>query len=159
MSQTQNNDKKEQKTTTINDQSKKVLGGILQNAEMARHSTCVVVKYAKDSKFADTLNSQIDKYDQYIQKAKDLAKKHGIEPQQPSGISKFFVEKSIKMRFAFGTCDSKIAEMMIKGTAMGIIDLGKLLSHAKLTCEDCTCLAKDLMTLEEDKINVLKYYL
>ena len=159
MSETQNNDKKQQTPTTINDQSKKVLGGILQNAQMARHSTCTVVKYAKDDKFVDTLNSQIDKYDEYIKKAQDLAKKHEITPEQPNGISKFFVEKSIKMRFAFGTTDSKIAEMMIKGTAMGIIDVGKLLSRADLVCEDCTCLAKDLLTLEEDKINVLKYYL
>ena len=159
MSETQNNDKKQQTTTTINDQSKKVLGGILQNAQMARHSTCTVVKYAKDDKFVDTLNSQIDKYDEYIKKAQDLAKKHEITPEQPNGISKFFVEKSIKMRFAFGTTDSKIAEMMIKGTAMGIIDVGKLLSRADLVCEDCTCLAKNLLTLEEDKINVLKYYL
>ena len=92
-------------------------------------------------------------------KAFDLAKQYEIEPQQPSGISKFFVEKSIKMRFALGTTDSKIAEMMIKGTAMGIIDLGKLLSHAELISEDCTQLAKDLLTFEEDKINVLKYFL
>ena len=159
MTEKQNNDKKQQTPTTINDQSKKVLGGILQNAQMARHSTCTVVKYAKDDKFVDTLNSQIDKYDEYIKKAQDLAKKHEITPEQPNGISKFFVEKSIKMRFAFGTTDSKIAEMMIKGTAMGIIDVGKLLSRADLVCEDCTCLAKDLLTLEEDKINVLKYYL
>ena len=159
MTETQNNDKKQQTPTTINDQSKKVLGGILHNAQMARHSTCTVVKYAKDDKFVDTLNSQIDKYDEYIKKAQDLAKKHEIAPEQPNGISKFFVEKSIKMRFAFGTTDSKIAEMMIKGTAMGIIDVGKLLSRADLVCEDCTCLAKDLLTLEEDKINVLKYYL
>jgi len=159
MTETQNNDKKQQTPTTINDQSKKVLGGILQNAQMARHSTCTVVKYAKDDKFVDTLNSQIDKYDEYIKKAQDLAKKHEIAPEQPNGISKFFVEKSIKMRFAFGTTDSKIAEMMIKGTAMGIIDVGKLLSRADLVCEDCTCLAKNLLTLEEDKINVLKYYL
>ena len=159
MTETQNNDKKQQTPTTINDQSKKVLGGILQNAQMARHSTCTVVKYAKDDKFVDTLNSQIDKYDEYIKKAQDLAKKHEIAPEQPNGISKFFVEKSIKMRFAFGTTDSKIAEIMIKGTAMGIVDVGKLLSRADLVCEDCTCLAKNLLTLEEDKINVLKYYL
>jgi len=159
MTETQNNDKNNQKTNIINDQSKKVLGGILQNAEMARHSTCTVVKYAKDSDFINTLNSQIDKYDEYIKEAKDLAKKHEITPEKPSGISKFFVEKSIKMRFAFGTTDSKIAEMMIKGTAMGIVDIGKLLSRADLVCEDCTCLAKNLLTLEEDKINVLKYYL
>ena len=151
--------KKEQNTTKVDDQSKKVLGGILSNAEMAKHSTSVVVKYAKDPKFCDTLNDQISKYDEYIQKARDLAKQYEIEPQQPSGISKFFVEKSIKMRFALGTCDSKIAEMMIKGTAMGIIDLGKLLSHAELISEDCTQLAKDLLTFEEDKINVLKYFL
>ena len=155
----QKDNKKDQNTTQVNDQSKKVLGGILQNAEMAKHSTSVVVKYVKDQSFADKLNSQIDKYDEYINKTKELAKKHEIEPQQPSGLSKFFVEKSIKMRFAFGTTDSKIAEMMIKGTAMGIVDLGKLLSHADLISQDCTQLAKDLLTFEEDKINVLKYYL
>ena len=155
----QKDNKKGQNTTQVNDQSKKVLGGILQNAEMAKHSTSVVVKYVKDQSFADKLNSQIDKYDEYINKTKELAKKHEIEPQQPSGLSKFFVEKSIKMRFAFGTTDSKIAEMMIKGTAMGIVDLGKLLSRAELMCQDCTQLAKDLLTFEEDKINVLKYYL
>ena len=155
----QKDNKKEQNATQINDQSKKVLGGILSNAQMAKHSTVTVVKYAKAQDFVETLNSQIDKYDEYICKAKQLADKHKITPQEPSGISQFCVQNSIKMRFAFGTTDSKIAEMMIKGTAMGIIDLGKLLSRAELICEDCTKLAKELMTFEEDKINVLKYYL
>ena len=62
----QKDNKKEQKATQINDQSKKVLGGILSNAQMAKHSTVTVVKYAKAQDFVETLNSQIDKYDEYM---------------------------------------------------------------------------------------------
>ena len=72
----QKDNKKEQKATQINDQSKKVLGGILSNAQMAKHSTVTVVKYAKAQDFVETLNGQIDKYDEYICKAKQLADKH-----------------------------------------------------------------------------------
>ena len=82
------------------EQCQKVLGGIISNADMARHSTSVVVKYAKNSQVADLLAGQIEKYDDYVAKAKQLAKEHGIKIEMPSGISKFFVEKSIKMRFA-----------------------------------------------------------
>ena len=75
----QKDNKKDQNTTQVNDQSKKVLGGILQNAEMAKHSTSVVVKYVKDQSFLDKLNCQIDKYDEYINKTKELARVEVLE--------------------------------------------------------------------------------
>lgn len=143
----------------VAEESKKVLGGVMSNAAMARHSTNVTLNYVKDQSLKDLLTSQTRKYDEFTQKVKELAKLHGVGIKEPSGVSKFFVEAAIKMKLMRNATSGKIAEMMIKGTTMGVIDLGKLLKHSDLVKEDCLDLAKELMRFEEDKLNVLKYYL
>lgn len=143
----------------LKDESGKVLGGVLSNAAMARHSTNVTLNFVTDQSLKDVLAAQVAKYDEFTQKVKLLAKEHHVNIKEPSSVSKFFVQSAIKMKLAGKPSTSKIAEMMIKGTTNGVIDLGKLLKHSQLVKEDCTSLAKELLTYEEDKINLLKYYL
>lgn len=146
-------------TENLKDESGKVLGGILSNAAMARHSTNVTLNYVKDQSLKDVLAAQVAKYDEFTQKVKLLAREHGVNIKEPSSVSKFFVQSAIKMKLAGKPSNSKIAEMMIKGTTNGVLDLGKLLKRTQLVKEDCTDLAKELLTYEEEKINLLKYYL
>lgn len=149
----------EVQTQNVPDESEKVLGGITSNAVMAKHSTKTVLHYVKDEKLKDLLESQVARYGDFIERANALAKEHDVKIKEPSGVSKFFVETSIKMKLAVSADNGKIAEMMIKGTTMGIIDLGKLLKHSRLVKEDCLALAKELLTFEEDKVHALKYFL
>ena len=56
---------------------------------------------------------------------------------------------------------SKIAEMMINGSTMGVINLEKRVKQARSegVSEDVVKIASDMMTFEEDNIQKMKPYL
>ena len=137
----------------------KVLGGVMSNAAMAARSTKVTLKYVKDKSFKDLLTGQAAKYDEFINRVRQTAALNGAEIKEPGGVSRFFVETSIKLKLMRGADNTKIAEMMIKGTTMGVIDLARLLKRSPLADDCCLDLAKELLRFEEDKLHALKYYL
>ena len=137
----------------------KILGGVMSNAAMAARSTKVTLKYVKDKSFKDLLTGQAAKYDEFINRVRQTAALNGAEIKEPGGVSRFFVETSIKLKLMRGAGNTKIAEMMIKGTTMGVIDLAKLLKRSPLADDGCLDLAKELLRFEEDKLDALKYYL
>lgn len=137
----------------------KVLGGVMSNAAMAARSIKVTLKYVKDKSFKDLLTGQAAKYDEFINRVRQTAALNGAEIKEPGGVSRFFVETSIKLKLMRGADNTKIAEMMIKGTTMGVIDLARLLKRSPLADDCCLDLAKELLRFEEDKLGALKYYL
>lgn len=136
----------------------KVLGGVMSNAAMAARSTKVTLKYVKDKSFKDLLTGQAAKYDEFINRVRQTAALNGAEIKEPGGVSRFFVETSIKLKLIRAD-NARIAEMMIKGTTMGVIDLARLLKRSPLADDCCLDLAKELLRFEEDKLHALKYYL
>lgn len=137
----------------------KVLGGVMSNAAMAARSIKVTLKYVKDKSFKDLLTGQAAKYDEFINRVRQTAALNGAEIKEPGGVSRFFVETSIKLKLMRDAGNTKIAEMMIKGTTMGVIDLARLLKRSPLADDCCLDLAKELLRFEEDKLHALKYYL
>ena len=137
----------------------KVLGGVMSNAAMAARSIKVTLKYVKDKSFKDLLTGQAAKYDEFINRVRQTAALNGAEIKEPGGVSRFFVETSIRLKLMRDAGNTKIAEMMIKGTTMGVIDLARLLKRSPLADDCCLDLAKELLRFEEDKLHALKYYL
>ena len=150
-----------EQTAAINKtaEREKVLGGVMSNAAMAARSTKVTLKYVKDKSFKDLLTGQAAKYDEFINRVRQTAALNGAEIKEPGGVSRFFVETSIKLKLMRDAGNTKIAEMMIKGTTMGVIDLARLLKRSPLADDCCLDLAKELLRFEEDKLDALKYYL
>lgn len=150
-----------EQTAAINKtaEREKVLGGVMSNAAMAARSTKVTLKYVKDKSFKDLLTGQAAAYDAFIGRVRQTAALNGAEIKEPGGVSRFFVETSIKLKLMRGADNTKIAEMMIKGTTMGVIDLARLLKRSPLADDGCLDLAKELLRFEEDKLHALKYYL
>ena len=137
----------------------KVLGGVMSNAAMAARSIKVTLKYVKDKSFKDLLTEQAAKYDEFINRVRQTAALNGAEIKEPGGVSRFFVETSIRLKLIRAD-NARIAEMTIKGrTTMGVIDLARLLKRSPLADDCCLDLAKELLRFEEDKLGALKYYL
>lgn len=136
----------------------KVLGGVMSNAAMAARSTKVTLKYVKDKSFKDLLTGQAAKYDEFINRVRQTATFCDAEIKEPGGVSRFFVETSIRLKLIRAD-NARIAEMMIKGTTMGVIDLARLLKRSPLADDCCLDIAKELLRFEEDKLHALKYYL
>ena len=68
---------------------------------------------------------------------------------------------AIMMNTMVNSSTSKIAEMMINGSTMGIIDLGKRVKQAQSegVSEDVVKIANDMMSFEEGNIQKMKTYL
>jgi len=63
------------------------------------------------------------------------------------------------MNTAFDKSPDKIAEMMMQGSMMGVIDMSRTLKEYGDTPEDCRKLGENLIKLEENSIQKMKQYL
>ena len=148
------NQSKQNNNATIN-----LLEAIYKNVRMGADSIIDIMPKVGDENLRSELTSELKRYEEFSAEIEKYILNLGEEAKDQGILAKLGTKMSVAMNTMMDSTTSHIAEMMIKGTAMGIIDLGKLLSRAELMCQECTQLAKDLLTFEEDKINVLKYYL
>lgn len=137
----------------------KMLNGIKSNALMAKRSTETVIEQVDNKKFADILKEQVIKYDDFVRRADDLAQQTGTLLNESGALTQFFAKTNIKMKLMADNSTSKVAEMMILGSTMGMIDLGKALRHTPDVNPATLQLARELLAYEEDKIEAMKYHL
>ena len=137
----------------------KVLSSIKNNATMAKRATETVIEQVDNKKFADILKEQVIKYDDFVRRADKLANSTGILLDDQGGLGQFFAKANIKMKLMSDNSIGKIAELMILGSTMGMIDLGKTLRHTPDVNPDTIELARELLIYEEDKIEAMKYHL
>ena len=64
----------------------------------------------------------------------------------------------IEMKTLTDKSDSKIAELLLKGTNMGIIEGRKMLNHKEIS-EDVHDLIQKFVTMQENIVETLKKYL
>ncbi|MEG1711338.1 MAG: hypothetical protein RR316_06045 [Clostridia bacterium] len=83
----------------------------------------------------------------------------GCEIDSSLKLNKTMAKASIKVKLLLNSSTSKIAEMMIQGTTMGVIDMGKLLRHTPDVMAKTLDLAREVMEFEENKIEILKHHL
>jgi hypothetical protein len=83
------------------------------------------------------------------------------EAKEPGMLSKLPAELSIKMSTMMDNSDSKIAEIMIGGYNMGIVDLQKNINSAKEegASEEALNIANGVMAFETGSIEKMKKYL
>ena len=164
--QTQTSDTKRQSCWESNSQecpdnvnTLKVLNNVKINASTAKRATETVIEYVDNKNFADLLKAQVIKYDDFVRRADQLANSTGCLLEEQGGLGQFFAKANIKMKLMSDNSVGKVAELMIIGSTMGMIDLGKVLRHTPDVNPDTLKLAKELLLYEEDKIQAMKYHL
>lgn len=136
-----------------------VLNNVIKNVTMAFDSVNAVIPYVKNERFEELLDGQAEKYHEFIMRGRTLAEDMNVELEPGGRLSQSWASLMIKMKLMMNNSTSRIAEMMIQGTTMGIIDLGRLLRHTPDVLPKTLDLAREVMEFEEDKIEILKFYL
>ena len=85
----------------------------------------------------------------------DYSKK---EPHETNAINKAMTFWGIEMKTITDKSDSKVVELLLQGTNMGIIEGRKLLNH-KCTDQEVEILIEKYITMQEDYYDILKEYL
>ncbi len=139
---------------------KEALVSLYKNAHIALQSISDIIKEVSDENMKRELSDQYDGYEKYIGKLSSYMKETSTEVRDINPFKKAMLFASVKMNTAMDDSASHVAELMIKGTVMGITELHELLNGSgKEISERVRNFAKELTELEESYEQRLKKFL
>ena len=136
-----------------------VYQGIQKNAEMAITAIDTISDKIYDDALALQIARESLKYSDIKNRAVDKLLQGKAELYRTSPFSELMLKSGIHMNTMFNTSTSHIAELMIRGSGMGIVDICKTLNRYPELKGQAMEMAKELMDFEEKNIERLKKYL
>lgn len=136
-----------------------LLNFTFQNAEMGTNTLKQLAEIVEEKEFKVHLEEQLKGYQDMEEKAKNLLNEHGNDEKGISTMDKIKTYLMINMKTLTDKSASNIAEMMIVGSTMGIIDATKRLNHYKGADNNIRNLLDDLLKFEEKNAEKLKKFL
>ena len=136
-----------------------VLDELCKGACMGKDAIHFILDKVKDDALKDELNNQYKYYDAIYNKIKELYPEYSEkEPHETNAMNKVMTWYGIEMKTFADDSTSKIAELLLQGTNMGIIEGRKLLNH-KQTDENVNALVKEYVDMQEQAVEKLKQFL
>ena len=136
---------------------KETLTSVYKNAHIALQSISNIINETNHPYMKAELDYEYDGYEKFIGKLSSYMKEIGCEPKDIGILQKTFMYTSIKMNTLTDDSKSHVAELMIKGTVMGITELTEILNgHGDGLSEKTKELTKELLDLEEEYEQRLK---
>lgn len=132
---------------------------IQRNAEMAMKAIDTISDKVYDDQLAMQISRQSLKYSQLRGEALKELLEAKAEPYHGSGMADLMLKGGIQCNTMLNTSTSHIAELMIKGSNNGIVEMSKILNHNEEAGEKPVALAKQLIEFEEKNVEKLKEYL
>lgn len=119
-----------------------------------------VLDKVEDSSFKEVLERDIDKYREISKKIEKVYPKYNSEdePHKTTTMSKMMTWYGIEMRTMTDKSDSKLAELLVKGTNMGIIEGRKILNNKEID-KEVNDIASLFVQMQEKSVETLKKYL
>jgi cytoplasmic iron level regulating protein YaaA (DUF328/UPF0246 family) len=113
----------------------------------------------KDSDFNSHLRNQLKEYGEMRSAARSMLNEHGYDEKGISAFEKIRTYLMIDLQTLTDKSTSHIAEMLIIGSNMGVIQALRSLKKYRDAEEEIVGLMKRLLTTEENNIQQLKNFL
>lgn len=137
-----------------------MLNYVYQNSQMGIETLKQIIKMVENESLEKSLEKQLTGYQDINTKAKKMLNENGYDEKGISEMEKITSYLMINMKTLTDKSSSHIADMLIKGSNMGIVEATKQLHKYEDTAEkDITALMKDLQKMEERNVEELKKYL
>lgn len=136
-----------------------LLNQIHQNADMGRDSIRHIIKLSNDVDFLHTLNSQLEDYQQAYDESGHLLKELNAQAEDANPMAKTMSKVTSTIKSLVNPSTSKLAEMMIEGSTMGITNLTKQINAYGGSRQDVLNLAERQLHTEEKNVEEMKKYL
>ena len=137
-----------------------ILDEINKGATMGVDAIKDIKPKVQDRNFLNVLDTEEDKYCRISVRVNDVYKKFSSkEPHEPSKMEQARASMGIEMRTLTDDTTSKLAELLVKGTNMGIIEGRRLLNHNPNASSEVHDLLEEFVTMQEDSVETLKKYL
>ena len=136
-----------------------VLDELNKGACIGKDAIHFILDKVKDDDLKEELNRQYSKYKEISDKIKKLYPEYNEgKPHETSAMNKVMTWYGIEKKTFTDESTSKIAELLLQGTNMGIIEGRKLLNH-KQTDPEVEKIAKEYVDMQEDAVEKLKKFL
>lgn len=139
--------------------NQELLNAIFKNTRMATLAIDSIHDKFENKKLSVLIKKQNKKYEDITHRCQQIASENEIELTDVGGMQKMMSTSAINVKTYIDNSTSHIAEMMIKGTNMGIIDVVKKTGEFKNASQEILKLAHDLQSAEEEFVDSLKTFL
>lgn len=133
-----------------------LLNYIYQNSEMGKDTLTQLIKMTTDENFKNNLQSQLNEYNSIFNEADEKLKSNNKESKSIGTLTKVSTYISINFNTLINKTPSHMAEMLIQGSTMGIIDITKKIKEYKSQDQTILGLANKLLQFEQKNIDELK---
>ncbi len=142
------------------DKNAELLNYVYQNAQMGIETIGQICEMLKEDEFKKLLKDQHKEYKDLGGRAKLLLSENGYDEKSIGEFAKLSSYVMINMQTIRDKSNSHIADMLIKGSNMGIVEGTKRLHEYEDSCkEEAVSLMKELVKVEESNLENLKKYL
>lgn len=137
-----------------------ILNELNKGACMGMDSINIIKDKIKDKEFKNAVENIYKKYEEVSRKINKLYYKYDRvdDPKTTNPISKAMLWSGIEINTLADTSDSKLAEILLNGINMGIIE-GRKIFNNKFSDIEVEDLIKEFIRMQEGSVEELKQYL
>ena len=144
----------------MENQNLNILDEVNKGATMGMDAISYVSEKVKDNDFKQVLDTEYNKYKDISNRVNNLYDNYSSkEPHETNAMNKMMTWYGIQMKTMVDNTASKLSELLMKGTNMGIIEGRRLLNQNQNIEPDVKDILNDFVVMQEDSVETLKKYL
>lgn len=144
----------------MENQNLNILDEVNKGATMGMDAISYVSEKVVDNDFKEVLNTEYNKYKNISNRVNNLYDNYSNkEPHETNAMNKMMTWYGIQMKTMTDDSTSKLSELLMKGTNMGIIEGRRLLNQNQNIESDVKNILNDFVVMQEDSVETLKKYL
>lgn len=144
----------------MENQNLNILDEVNKSATMGMDAIFYVSEKVVDNDFKEVLDTEYNKYKDISNRVNNLYDNYSSkEPHETNAMNKMMTWYSIQMKTMTDDSTSKLSELLMQGTNMGIIEGRRLLNQNQNIEPDVKNILNDFVVMQEDSVETLKKYL
>jgi len=144
----------------MKNQNLNILDEVNKGATMGMDAITYVSEKVSDGQFKEVLDTEYNKYKDISRRVNDLYSNYSSEePHETNAMNKMMTWYGIQMKTMKDDTTSKLSELLMQGTNMGIIEGRRLINQNQDAAEDVKNILNDFVVMQEDSVETLKKYL
>lgn len=142
-----------------NDRNTEFLNKIYKNSKSGSEAISYLKDKINDKNLLSDLQYQHMEYQNIQNRVGTELSKTGEVPKEQSPVAQIGMWSGVQLNTIMDKSPDKIAEMMIQGSTMGIIDMTRTIKQFPDATPESKKIGEDLIKLEENSMQKMKQYL
>ena len=144
----------------MQNQNLNILDEVNKGETMGMDALSIIYDKASDNEFKKVLDTEFNKYKKISERVNVLYDNYSDkEPHQTNSMIKMMTWYGIQMRTITDDTTSKLSELLMQGTNMGIIEGRRLINQNPNAESNVKSILSDFVSMQEDSVETLKKYL